>query len=313
VVFFALGHFLCLILNTFSPLQKRGDFSSSAPIPMRHFLKSTLLSFQTFFVVVHFAFSQNDTIQNREKQFKGFSIQLFPAKSGVRGTGVNLDDLEAFNKGNIKTFDFKNQYKRVYLGADFFEAAQKEKGCDSLKKWVGKDKKLFTPISDGMKFNRSLFSKIEDLEGVYKFKNSKFLPGIVPNVDVYVKIEVYKHAKSEGKNCLIVKFLIPEQEGTQIVNKTYILKNDGVLVLLTEGNEPDFTIQKDFFQYAIYPLNDPNDATHLVGKNFHVMGSFANQAMCKNMNGLLFAMDKNGGNSGCIFFRKVPAEIAPGF
>lgn len=260
-----------------------------------------------------FSQAQVDTIRNSNGEFLGFSALKFQGKSGTRGLGTAPEDLESFSKGNLKTFDFQNQYKKVFLGSDFFDAVQKEKGCDSLKKKVGKVKSQFVPVADGIEFSKSVFTKIEEIEGFYKFRNSKYLPGIVPNVDVWIKIESYRHGRSESKNCIILKFLLPEKQGTEIVNQYYVMRNDGILVLLTEGSDPDFAMRKDFFQYAIYPLNDPNETTHLVGKGFQIMGSFAKQSQCQNMTGLLFPMEKNGTSPGCLFFRKMSDDLAPSF
>lgn len=252
---------------------------------------------------------QSDTVGSREL----FSAQMFPSKTTSRGAAPRPEDLEAFSKGSIRLFDFQNQYKKVFLGSDFFEAVVEEKACDSLKMRVGKLKTHFIPVSDGLSFDHTKHSRIEELEGYYKFKNSKNLPAVLPNVDVWIRIQAYRHGQTANKNCLVIKFLIPENVAGSIVNKVYAMRNDGVLVLLTEGNEPDFSLRKDFFDYCILPLNDPKETTHLVGKDFSVMGSFACQKQCHNMHGLLFPISRHGNSSGCIFFRRIGAEMAPGF
>jgi hypothetical protein len=242
-----------------------------------------------------------------------FGAQMFPAKSGNRGASTGDGDLEAFSRGHLKRFDFQHEYGKVFLGSDFYESAMKEKSCDSLRMKIGKVPAHFIPVSDGLFFSQSVYARIEELDGYYKFRNSKNLPGILPNVDIYVRMETYQHGKSSNKNCVVLKFLIPEDKGGKIIPQRYLMRNDGVLNLLEEGSDPDFKTRKDFFQYAIFPLNDPAETTHLVGKDFHIMGSFARQKQCPNMNGLLFPTSRNGSASGCVFFRKIKSEEAPVF
>ncbi len=249
----------------------------------------------------------------KETEFQGFSAERFPAKKSTRGTSVVLEDLTAFSSGSIKLFNFQSQYKKVFLGSDFFEEANKEKACDTLQRIMGRNKSHFVPVADGMFFSKSDFNKIEELEGYYRFRNSKNLPGILPNVDVWLKMESYKHAKSAQKNCLVIKFLIPEDVNGKIEEHAYVMRNDGILVAIPAGTDPDFSLKLDFNQYCIFPLNDVQETTHLIGREFNIMGSFARQKQCKNLNGLLFPVTRKGTSTGCVFFRKIDSESSPRF
>jgi hypothetical protein len=251
--------------------------------------------------------------QGPETVFEGFSAERFPAKKATRGTIISMDDLSALTTGAIKLFDFQTQYKRVFLGADFFDVATKEKSCDSLRRKIGSQKSHFIPVSDGKFFSQTHNSKIQDLEGYYRFRNSKNLPGILPNVDVWVKMESYVHGKSTEKNCLVVKFLIPEDENGKIVDKAYVMRNDGILVAIPAGTDPDFSQKLDFAKYCIFPLNDPHETTHLVGQEFNILGSFAKQKQCDNLKGLLFPTSRKGAASGCVFFRRMDPAVSPRF
>jgi len=261
-------------------------------------------------------FGQTDSTlfsQGADEEFQGFSGTPFPAKKMTRGSSVVLEDLSAFSAGNIKLFDFQTQYKKVFLGADFYDVASKEKSCDSLRQKMGSVKSHFIPVSDGMFFNQTHYQKIEELEGYYRFRNSKNLPGVLPNVDVWVKMESYRHAKSTEKNCLIVKFLIPEDHDGKIEDKAYVMRNDGILVAVLSGTDPDFSQKLDFTKYCVFPLNDPHETTHLIGKEFTILGSFAKQKQCDNLNGLLFPTSRKGTATGCVFFRKMKTDAAPRF
>jgi hypothetical protein len=257
--------------------------------------------------------AQEEKKTTEEIEFTGFSAAPVSVKSTSRGTAVVLEDLEAFSAGSIKAYDFRTQYKKVFLGNDFYDVATTYKSCDSLQKKLGKLKSHFIPVSDGKFFRSSIFSRIEELTGYYKFKNSKNLPGIMPNVDIWVKMETYKNAKTGEKNCLVIKFLIPEDVNGKIENKEYVMKNDGILVSIPEGTDPDFSLKLDFAQYCIFPLNDPTGTTHLIGKDFTVLGSFAQQQQCENVNGLLFPTTRKGVATGCVFFRRSKEETAPKF
>jgi hypothetical protein len=248
-----------------------------------------------------------------ENEFTGFSGSPVSVKSTSRGATLALEDLEAFSSGNIKTYNFQTQYKKVFLGNDFYDVAITYKTCDSLKRKLGQMKSHFIPVSDGKFFKHSVFTKIEELNGFYKFKNSKNLPGIIPNVDLWVKMETYKNGKNGEKNCLVLKFLIPENVNDKIENKEYVMRNDGILVAIPAGTDPDFSLKMDFNQYCLHPLNDPTGTTHLIGKDFTVLGSFAQQQQCENVNGLLFPTTRKGEATGCVFFRKSSVEMAPKF
>jgi hypothetical protein len=257
--------------------------------------------------------SEINKSSEKETEFSEFSGAPVSIKSSSRGATVVLGDLEPFATGNIKTYDFKSQYKKVFLGNDFYDIASSYKSCDSLKQKLGKLKSHFIPVSDGKFFEHSVFSKIDELSGYYTFKNSKNLPGIIPNVDIWVKMETYKNAKSGEKNSLIVKFLIPEMVNQKIESKEYVMRNDGILVSIPPGTDPDFSLKMDFNQYSLHPLNDPTGTTHLIGKDFTVLGSFAHQQQCSDINGLLFPTTRKGEATGCIFFRKSRADSAPKF
>ena len=95
--------------------------------------------------------------------------------------------------------------------------------------------------------------------------------------------------------------------------KEYVMRNDGNLVTIAPGTNPDFSTKLDFFQYCIFALNDPKGTTHLIGKDFTILGSFAYQQQCENMNGLLFPTTRKGVATGCVFFRKSATEFAPSF
>ncbi|HOY95679.1 MAG TPA: hypothetical protein PK509_08080 [Catalimonadaceae bacterium] len=274
----------------------------------------TLFSVVSLFTVgTSFAQTDSSNTQGSETVFQGFSAEMFPAKKTTRGSSLSLDDLSALTTGSIKLFDFQTQYKKVFLGADFYDVATKEKSCDSLRRKLGSQKSHFIPVSDGKFFSQTHFSKIQDLEGYYRFRNSKNLPGILPNVDVWVKMESYVHGKSTEKNCLVVKFLIPEDENGKIVEKAYVMRNDGILVAVPNGTDPDFSQKLDFSRYCIFPLNDPHETTHLVGLDFNILGSFARQKQCDNLKGLLFPTSRKGAASGCVFFRRMDPESAPRF
>jgi len=268
---------------------------------------STLLTF-AFLLLSSF---ENTT--NAQELFSGFSGAPVSIKASSRGSNVSLDDLEAFSSGAIKTYNFRSQYKKVFLGGDFFEVATSVKSCDSLKMKIGNIKSHFIPVSDGYFFENSVYTKIDELSGYYRFKNIKNLPGILPNVDLWIKMETYKNAKSGEKNCLVLKFLIPESINSKIVNKQYVMKNDGVLVEVPEGTNPDLFISENFNLYCLHPLNDPTGTTHLIGKDFTVLGSFAKQQNCDNVFGLLFPTKRKGESSGCAFFRKSSDDTSPRF
>ncbi len=260
-----------------------------------------------------FAQTDSSATQGAETEFYGFSAERFPAKKATRGSSTSLDELSALTTGAIKLFDFQTQYKKVFLGADFFDVATKEKSCDTLRRKLGSQKSHFIPISDGKFFIHSHNSKIQDLEGYYRFRNSKNLPGILPNVDVWVKMESYVHGKSTEKNCLVITFLIPEDVNGKIEDKAYVMRNDGILVAIPAGTDPDFSQKLDFSKYCIFPLNDPHETTHLVGKEFNILGSFAKQKQCDNLKGLLFPTSRKGEASGCVFFRMMDPQVAPRF
>ena len=281
----------------------------------RHPLSSMLLLIACCLCIIHQSIAQTEATSdpNGTQIFDGFSGSPVSVKRNSRGPAVVLDDLEAFAAGNIKTYDFQNQYKKVFLGSDFFEVATKVKACDSLKTKMGKVKSHFIPVSDGQFFRQSHHEKIEELSGYYRFKNSKNLPGLLPNVDVWVKMETYKHAKSQDKNCLVIKFLIPEDVNGKMEDRAYVMRNDGILMAILPGTDPDFSLKLDFNQYCVFPLNDPTGTTHLIGKDFTVLGSFAQQRQCENMSGFLFPTSRKGSSTGCVFFRKVSADQAHGF
>lgn len=259
------------------------------------------------------ASAQEEAAKPSDSEFQGFSATLYPAKRNSRGTGSSMDDLVPFATGSINHFDFQRKYSKVFLGTDFYDEASKLKACDSLKAKLGSIKSHWVPVSDGLFFNQSKFTKIEDLDGFYKFRNSKSLPGILPNVDVWIRMESYRHGKSSEKNCLIIKFLIPEDIQGKMVTNAYVLRNDGILTPIAPGTDPDFSLKMDFNQYCIFPLNDPTETTHLVGKDFNILGSFAKQRQCDSLKGLLFPVSHKGSGSGCVFFRKMSAETAPKF
>ena len=247
------------------------------------------------------------------KVYEGFSGQMFPAKRTSRGSSLNLDDIPAFAKGAISIFDFQKQYKRIFLGSDFFDEASQLNSCDSLKLKIGKIKSRFVPVSDRIFFRQSNFKKIEELEGYYKFKNSKNLPGLLPNVDIWIKMETYRKGKSTENNCLVIKFLIPEDVKGQITESVYVLKIDGTLSALEPDSDLDFSKRPDFESFCIFPLNDARNTTHLVGKDFSVLGSFARQKQCEDLNGLLFPTTRKGASNGCVFFRRFTKDVAPKF
>jgi hypothetical protein len=280
-------------------------------------VKASNLHISFWIAILAFLFSTQSTIgqtgESKSKEFSGFSGMTYPAKRTSRGASVLMEDLEAFSNGSIKKFDFQNQYKKVFLGSDFFDIASKIKSCDSLRRKIGKFKSQFVPVTDGQFFKQAHFNKVEELSGYYQFRNRKNLPGILPNVDVWIKMETYKHGKSSDKNCLVIKFLIPEDVNGKIENKSYVMRNDGILESIEPGSEPDFSLKMDFARYCIFPLNDPNETTHLVGKDFNIIGSFATQKYCENMSGLLFPTARKGASNGCVFFRKISEESAPNF
>lgn len=271
-------------------------------------LATALLGYGTLF-----AQTEKGMNAGTEVIFEGFSGAPTSVKSSTRGAAVAMEDLEALSAGSIKTYDFQNQYKKVFLGNDFYDIAIGYKSCDSLKRKLGNLKSRFIPVSDGKYFKHSVFTKIDELSGYYKFKNGKNLPGIMPNVDIFIKMETYKNAKTGDKNCLVIKFLIPEDVQGKIENKEYVMRNDGILIGVPEGTDPDFSLKMDFSQYCIFPLNDPTGTTHLIGKDFTVLGSFAQQQQCENMNGLLFPTTRKGVATGCVFFRKTSSEYSPKF
>jgi hypothetical protein len=86
-----------------------------------------------------------------------------------------------------------------------------------------------------------------------------------------------------------------------------------VLVAIAPGTDPDFSLKLDFTKFCIFPLNDPRETTHLVGKEFNILGSFASQRQCKTMEGLLFPTSRKGASTGCVFFRKMSKELSPQF
>lgn len=274
-----------------------------------------ILLFSSLALISQPVFSQTEAAKevSNPEEFQGFSAFAFPAKRNSRGTSTSLDDLAPFSTGSINQFDFQNKYKQVFLGSDFYDEASKQRSCDSLKTKIGGVKSHFIPVSDGLFFGQTRFSKIEELDGYYRFRNSKNLPGILPNVDVWMRMESYRHGKSSEKNCLVIKFLIPEEENGKMVQKAYVMRNDGILSSIPPGTDPDFSLKMDFAQYCIFPLNDPKETTHLVGKDFNILGSFAKQKQCDNMKGLLFPTARKGASNGCVFFRKLAVEMAPKF
>lgn len=282
---------------------------------MKHHKHSAFLLISFLSLLSSPSFSQTEAVKevSNPDEFQGFSAFAFPAKRSSRGTAASLDDLLPFSTGSINQFDFQNKYKQVFLGSDFYDEATKQRSCDSLKTKIGSVKSHFIPVSDGLFFGQSRFTKIEELDGYYRFRNSKNLPGILPNVDVWMRMESYRHGKSSEKNCLVIKFLIPEEENGKMVQKVYVMRNDGILSGIPPGTDPDFSLKMDFTQYCIFPLNDPKETTHLVGKDFNILGSFAKQKQCDNMKGLLFPTARKGSSNGCVFFRKLPVEIAPKF
>jgi hypothetical protein len=277
---------------------------------MSHFLSVILI----FFSIIS-ASAQSKTLSNSgfEEVFSGFSGVAVDVKRKSRAASASPDELEAFSKGHINVYDFKSQYKNVFLGSDFFDIASKTKSCDSLQQKMGKIKAHFIPVSDGHFFRQSHFKNIEELNGYYLFRNSKNLPGILPNVEIWVRMETYRHGKATDKNCLVIKFLIPEEVNGKLENKAYAMRNDGILVTIPQGTDPDFSLKMDFSQYCIFPLTDPTGTTYLIGKDFNMLGNFAHLRQCDKLNGFLFPTSRKGTPTGCVFFRKSNPDIAPQF
>lgn len=179
---------------------------------------------------------------------------------------------------------------------------------------MGNSKDKFVPISDGSFFRPSHANNLQQLEGYYMFKNNKFLPGIIPSAEIWIKVEGYQTAKSStGKNCVVITFLVPENVAGKIQPNTYVLKADGKLQAMEGTALANLHQAKNFSDYWILPLNDPNDNTHLVGKGLSVMGSMVSQQFCKNLRGIIYALNPNSGNQNSIFFRKVDTDLAVKF
>lgn len=252
-------------------------------------------------------YAQTSPIQSGEiQEFEGFSGFMVPAMRATRGETLKFEEIIPFSKGPIKAIDFSKQYLKIFLGADFAEIAFKEKSCSQLKSKLVADKAGYVPISDGNYFSVVSLNNLADLEGYYKFQNNNFLPGILAEATIYVKIEGHQFGNSVEKNCMLIKFLIPEVVKDKQVENTYLLRSDGVLAIHPMLEDPEFKKHPDFSNhYCLFPLKDNTETTHIVGKDFHVLGSFAKQSSCDRIQGLLFPTSRKGEPTGCIFFRKV--------
>lgn len=281
--------------------------NSSKPIYCLAFLVLFYLSGQV---------NAQEAVQSEESAASSLSAYLFPARPTRAGGSptVNFDDLEPLSKGLIQPFDVAKKYAHIFLGGDFYEFSKQNLPCDTLNNRLGKNKEKFVPISDGSFFRPSKAQNLQQIEGYYMFKNNKFLPGLIPSAEIWIKIEGYQTAKSSSeKNCVVITFLVPENVGGKIQSNTYVLKADGKLQAMEGVALANLSQAKNFSDYWILPLNDPNDNTHLVGKGLAVLGSMVSQQFCKNLKGIIYALNTNAGNQSSIFFRKVETDRAVKF
>lgn len=269
-------------------------------------------NFPSLLILIFFCIHQGQTLAQTAAPDSSNPTSILSAylfkQSSQRG-GFDYATLEPFQKGLTKVFDVSTKYGNIYLGGDFFENSSGLYSCDPIVAKMTKGEDKVAPISDGHFFIPVKFTQIEDLEGYYYFKNSKFLNGLIPNSEVWMKIEAYKTANTSEKNCLVIKLLIPSKVNGVIKNEVYLLKSDGKIILYTSVDDVEFSKRKDFPNYWIVPINDPNDNSHLSGKGFSILGSFVKQPNCKNLWGLLYPIGLQGDNMKSIFFRKV-AESA---
>lgn len=232
-----------------------------------------------------------------------FSAFLFKGRS-QRG-GPDYNTLEPFQQGLMGLFDVTSKYGTVFLGGDFSEVTFKKFACDPIVNQMTKGTEKLAPVSDGNFFTPGKFNKIADLEGYYYFKNNNFLPGLMANAEIWMKMEAHQTSKTSEKNCLLVKFLIPEKLNGTIKNVVYVLKADGKIKPYNGENDTEFVSRKEFPNYWIVPLNDPNGTSHLSGQGFSILGSFVKQANCKNLWGLIYPISSQGAHVKSVFFRKV--------
>lgn len=133
---------------------------------------------------------------------------------------------------------------------------------------------------------------------------------MMANAEIWMKLEAHQTSKTSTKNCLIVKFLIPEKINGITKNQVYILKPDGKIKPYLAENDLEFASRKEFPNYWIVPLNDPNGTSHLSGQGFSILGSFVKQPNCKNLWGLIYPISSQGAHVKSVFFRKA-AENPP--
>lgn len=236
-----------------------------------------------------------------------FSLRPFP-KRATRGS-FDYSTLEPFQAGLIGLFDLHTKYGKIFLGGDFQEVSKTKFSCDPIIQKMMQSENGPNAQADGKFFTPGKINQIQELEGYYYFKNNNFLPGIMANAEIWVKMEAYQTAKTSEKNCLLVKLLIPEKVNGQVKNSVYLLRSDGRIKAMPELKPEDFVKSKDFPNFWIIPLKDANGNAHISGQGFSVLGSFVNQINCKNLWGLIFPVASGVDQTKSIFLRK--ADLKP--
>lgn len=236
-----------------------------------------------------------------------FSLRPFPKRS-TRGS-FDYSTLEPLQAGLIGFFDLHTRYGNIYLGGDFQEVSKTIFSCDPIIQKMIQSGNNAQLQADGKFFTPGKINQIQELEGYYYFKNNNFLPGIMPNAEIWVKMEAYQTAKTAEKNCLLVKLMIPEKVNGVVKNSVYVLRSDGKIKAMPDLKSEEFVKSKEFPNYWILPLKDANGNAHISGQGFSVLGTFVNQSNCKNLWGLIFPVASGVDQMKSIFLRK--ADIKP--
>lgn len=250
----------------------------------------------------------NEETANPEEIFSAF---LFPGR--LQRGGFDYTTLEPLQAGLVGLFDLTTKYGNIFLGGDFQEVSKTQFSCDPIVQKMTKVENSPLAQTDGKFFTPGKVNQISDLEGYYYFKNNNFLPGILANAEIWMKMEAYQTAKTTEKNCLVIKILVPEKVNGVVKNSVYMLKSDGKIKAVPNAQEVDISKSKEFPNYWIVPLKDPNGNSHISGQGFSVLGTFVTQSNCKNLSGLLFPVVTKGEQVKSIFLRKVTGQVPINF